>query len=297
MPTASVILPVRNEERHIGHAIAALLGNTCTDAEILVVDDASTDATQRIAASFESSGRVRVLSNPRQLGPVVSSNAASLHAEAELLFFIDGDCTAAPDWIEQGARTFDAPGVCAVEGAIYYANREPTFRHRVPINPFYNLRRRGPLTVPATDYANGNFAIRRDTFSALGGFNATRYGCGREDTDLGLRAAARGTVAYNPDMKVTHKEELWTFHALLRNALRYEADVRILKDHGDFPLRWKRVLHPRFLVELCFPLAIPFRYPIRSFADVWFLPQFYLYLALLRLVIWRAAIRERMLLV
>ena len=29
---------------------------------------------------------------------------------------------------------------------------------------------------------------RNGTFTALGGFNATRYGCGREDTDLGLRA-------------------------------------------------------------------------------------------------------------
>jgi GT2 family glycosyltransferase len=297
VPAASIILPVRNEERHIGRAIAALLDNTFKDAEILVVNDASTDATQRVAASFESSGRVRVLNNPRQLGPALSSNAASRHAQAELLFFIDGDCTPAPDWIEQGIRTLAAPGVCAVEGAIYYDQPTPTFRHRIPINPFYNLRRRGSLTVPATDYPNGNFAIRLNTFAALGGFNAARYRQGREDTDLGLRAAALGTVAYNPDMKVTHKEELWTFRALLRNAFRYEADVRIFKDHGDFPFRWKRVLHPRFLVEMGCPLAIPLRYPIRSWADLRFIPQYYLYLVLLRLVIWRAAFRERVLIV
>jgi hypothetical protein len=96
-------------------------------------------------------------------------------------------------------------------------------------------------------------------------------------------------------MKAIHKEERWAFRELLRNARRYEADVRILKDYGDFPFRWRRMLHPRFLAELCFPFLIPLRYPMRSVADLLFVPEFYVYLAALRLVIWRAAIRERLL--
>ena len=293
MPLVSVIIPVRNEERQLRRTIEALLANTFGDFEVLIVDDASTDGTNTVARSFAATGRVRVLRNAQRLGPTAGTNRATRETAAPLLFFIDGDCTPAPDWIEQGVRPFDDAAVCAVEGALYYDHPAPSIRHRVPVNPFYNLSRRGSLTVPGTDYANGNFAVRREAFLAVGGFNAARYDCGREDTDLGLRLRARGRIAYNPAMIVSHKEEYWTFRELLRNARRYAADVRILKDHGDFHFRRGRILHPRFLAELFLPPLIASRYPLRSAADVRFLPQLYCYLVALRLVIWRAALRER----
>lgn len=290
-----VIVPVRNEEGHIARTLEALLANTYPDFEIVVVDDASTDATRWSAEAFEGTGRVRVLHNAEPLGPARSTNLASRHTDADFLFLTDGDCIPAPDWIEQGTRWLRQPGVCAVEGALYYAHPQPTFRHRIPINPFYNLARRGSLTVPGRDYASGNFAVRREAFAAVGGFNAERYPYGREDTDLGLRLRNLGEIAFNPDMKATHNEEHWTLRYLLRNARRYAADVRILKDHGDFPYRWRKTLHPKFLSELLFPLLIPFRYPMQSLADALFIPEFYLYLMALRLVIWRAALQERIL--
>jgi GT2 family glycosyltransferase len=293
MPSVSVIVPVRNEERQIGRTLEALLASTFPDFEVLVVDDASGDRTAAVARSFAARGRVRVLRNRHRLGSTRGTNRATRHTDARWLFFVDGDCTPSPDWIEQGVRALQEPDVCAVEGALFYANPAPGFRHRVPINPFYNLARRGSLTVPGTDYANGNFAVRRDAFVAVGGFNARRYSCGREDTDLGLRLRAHGRIAYNPAMIVTHKEEYWTFRDLLRNASRYAADVRILKDHGDFIFRRGRILHPRLLAELCLPPLIALRYPLRSAADLRFLPQFYVYLLALRLAIWRAGVRER----
>jgi GT2 family glycosyltransferase len=297
MPSVSVIVPVRNEERQLGRSLEALLASTYGDFEVLVVDDASTDRTAEVAQAFAAGGRVRVLRNRERLGPALGANRASQETDAALLFFIDGDCTPAPDWIAQGVRAFEDPAVCAVEGALYYAHPAPGFRHRVPINPFYNLAQRGSLTVPGTDYANGNFAVRRAAFIAIGGFNASRYPCGREDTDLGLRLRARGRIAFNPQMIATHKEEYWTFADLLRNARRYAADVCILKDHGEFRFRRGRILHPRLLLELCLPPLIALRYPLRTAADLRFLPQFYIYLLALRLTIWRAALRERVLVV
>ena len=92
-------------------------------------------------------------------------------------------------------------------------------RHRVPVNPFYNLDGRRALTAPGRDYAGGNFAVHRGAFDAAGGFNGVRYGRGREDTDLGLRLRRFGNVVYNPAMRVTHKEEYWALSDLMRNAL------------------------------------------------------------------------------
>jgi GT2 family glycosyltransferase len=297
MNDVSIIIPARNEEAQIASTLEALLSNRYPSFEVIVVDDASTDATRSTADAFGHTGRVRVLHNPQRLGPARSANLASRSSAADLLFFVDGDCTPAPDWVEQGVRSLERAGVCAVEGAVHYAHPCPSFRHRVPINPFHNLSQRGSLTVPGRDYANGNFAVRRDAFLAVGGFNADRYPFGREDTDLGLRLRRSGEIAYNSEMKVTHKEEHWTFRDLMRNARRYAADVRIFKDHGDFPFRRGRVLHPRFLLELCFPPVIFFRYPMRTMGDLLFAPAFYAYLIALRVVIWKAALRERILVV
>ncbi len=295
MPTVSVILPVRNEEQHLARSLHALLAGTYDSFDIIVVDDDSTDATVEVARSFESSGRVRVLRHERCQGPAAAANLASRQTNADILFFVDGDCEPALDWIEQGVRSLENPEFCAVEGAVVYACTTPTIRHRIPLNPFYNLARRGTLTVPGTDYANGNFAVRRSSFLTAGGFNGKRYPYGREDTDLGLRLLSCGKIAYNPAMRVTHQEEFWTFIDLLRNARRYAADVCLFKDHGEFHFRRGRILHPRFLAELCLPLLILLRYPLHSLEDFLFLPQFYVYLLALRLVIWRTAWRERIL--
>lgn len=178
MPSVRVIVPVRNEERQLGRSLTALLANRFDDFDVVVVDDASTDGTAAVARSFARGGRVRVMRNRARRGLSAGVNRASAETDAALPFFVGGDCTPHPEWIAEGVRAFADPTVCAVEGAIHYANPSPGFRHRVPVDPFYNLSRRGSLTVPGTDYANGNFAVRREVFAAVGGFNAERYARG-----------------------------------------------------------------------------------------------------------------------
>jgi GT2 family glycosyltransferase len=293
-PHVSVVIPARNEEAGLAETLRRILDSGYPQLSITVVDDASTDRTSAIARGFEATGRVRVLRNPERLGQVESANRGSRASSADLLFFVDGDCTPAADWIEQGVASFEG-GVVGVEGSVEYAVAVPSIRHRVPINPFYNLDLRGSLTVPGRDYANGNFAVRREAFEALGGFDARRYDCGREDTDFGWRLRRLGEIRYNPRMRVVHKEAFWTLRDLLRNARRYAADVRFLKDHGHFPFRRGLVLHPRLLAFLLFPPLAALRLPVRSWKDAVFLPKLGLYLLALRGVIWKTALQERML--
>jgi len=76
-PLVSVILPAYNAAAHLRRAVDSALGQTISDLEIVIVDDASTDATLEVAGQIAAQdSRVRVLHNERNAGPSVSRNRA-----------------------------------------------------------------------------------------------------------------------------------------------------------------------------------------------------------------------------
>jgi dolichyl-phosphate beta-glucosyltransferase len=92
----SVVIPVFNEEAEIATivpAVQAALQARGADWEILVVDNASQDATaQRLAPSLEDS-RIRLLRNERNRGKGYSVRRGMLEATGELRLLCDADCT------------------------------------------------------------------------------------------------------------------------------------------------------------------------------------------------------------
>lgn len=75
MPLVSVGLPVYNGERYLREALDALLAQTLSDFEIIVSDNASTDATPSIARAYaDRDRRVRYHRNPRNLGAAPNFN-------------------------------------------------------------------------------------------------------------------------------------------------------------------------------------------------------------------------------
>jgi glycosyltransferase involved in cell wall biosynthesis len=95
MPSITVVFPMYNEEAYIRRAVAAarqVLEAELPDWEIVIVDDASTDATPALAdALAREDPRVRVLHNPvnRQLGGALRAGYAA--ATKDLVFYTDAD--------------------------------------------------------------------------------------------------------------------------------------------------------------------------------------------------------------
>jgi glycosyltransferase involved in cell wall biosynthesis len=89
-PRVSVIIPSYNAANFISQAISSCLAQTIKDFEVVVVDDASNDAT---AALVESTGdsRVRLYRNGQNLGPGLSRNMGLRSARGEWLTFLDAD--------------------------------------------------------------------------------------------------------------------------------------------------------------------------------------------------------------
>src|SRR5690348_14105465 len=94
-PRVSVIMPAYNAARHLRDAVDSVLGQTLREIELIVVDDASTDATGQILASY-SDPRLRVIRHPHNQGISAARNHAVAAARAELLAFMDADDVCMP---------------------------------------------------------------------------------------------------------------------------------------------------------------------------------------------------------
>ena len=101
-PLVSVILPAYNAAAHLRRAVDSALGQTMSDLEIVIVDDASTDATLEIAGRIAARDpRVRVLHNERNSGPSVSRNRAIAAARGEWIAILDADDSWLPERLER----------------------------------------------------------------------------------------------------------------------------------------------------------------------------------------------------
>ncbi len=89
----SVVVPAYNVEPYLGQCLDSLTAQKCRSFEIVVVDDGSSDGTDKVADAYAArDGRVRVLHLPHA-GAAVARNAGLDAAEGEYVLFCDGD-----DW-------------------------------------------------------------------------------------------------------------------------------------------------------------------------------------------------------
>lgn len=105
MPTLSVVIPVRNDAPMLAACLAALERQTRPADEILVVDNASSDATAEVCAA---AGVRRVyLAEPG----ITGATAAGLDAATgEFLARLDADSVPPPDWLERVEKQLAAHG-------------------------------------------------------------------------------------------------------------------------------------------------------------------------------------------
>lgn len=86
--TVGVVIPVRDGERYLAEALESVLAQTHPAHDVVVVDDGSTDASARVAASYAP--RVRCISQPAA-GIGAARNRGVAAVDGELLAFLDGD--------------------------------------------------------------------------------------------------------------------------------------------------------------------------------------------------------------
>jgi glycosyltransferase involved in cell wall biosynthesis len=118
VPLVSVLMSVHNDAAFVGEAVESVLAQTLADLELLVVDDASSDATPDVLAGFGDS-RVTVLRNDAVLGLAASLNRGLDAAGGRYVARLDADDVALPERLErQVERLRVEPAAAAVGTAV-----------------------------------------------------------------------------------------------------------------------------------------------------------------------------------
>lgn len=212
-PTVSVIVPLYNAAATIDACLAPLLRmlEQGEIAELIVVDDGSTDASiERVSRHPQ----VRLLRRALRAGPAAARNSGSAEARGDYLWFVDSDVVLAED----AARVLNAilaelrPQ--AVIGSYDDAPAASNFlsQYKNLVHSYYHHRGRRR----ASTFWSGCGAVQRQAFHAVGGFDAERYPFPSiEDIDLGYRiCAAGGDIVLEPAFQGKHLKE-WRWRNLI----------------------------------------------------------------------------------
>ncbi len=157
----SVIIPVRDGAAYISSAIESVLGQTEPPAELLVIDDGSTDETANIVSRFFSCGVRLVQQLPK--GAAAARNCGTALARHELLAFLDADDVWTSSKLEQQCAEMRSD-----------ATLDMVFGHvRQFVSPDVEPATRAKLRCPSESFPAhfaGTMLIRRKAFERVGLF-------------------------------------------------------------------------------------------------------------------------------
>jgi len=113
-PTVSVVLCVYNAQHYLSAALDSVLAQTCTDFELLLVDDGSTDGSQKVCDEYAvRDARIRVF-HIENGGLAKARNFGVTRALGEYLVFVDADDECSPYYLEKMVAGIESHGVDTV---------------------------------------------------------------------------------------------------------------------------------------------------------------------------------------
>ena len=96
----SIIIPCYNIEEDLPNAVESVLSQTCSNYEVILVNDGSTDNTFEIMQSYAGYKNFKIVDNSPNKGLAATRNAGLKHIEGKFVLFFDGDDTYQPDLLK-----------------------------------------------------------------------------------------------------------------------------------------------------------------------------------------------------
>lgn len=123
--TLSIIVPVYNLENYISRTLDSLLNIECSfDYEIIVINDGSTDQSEKIISKYQDDYKCIKLFTIANGGVSNARNFGLSRANGKYITFVDGDDTVEPDFFEAAVNELEQNGYDFVQGNFRIINGE-----------------------------------------------------------------------------------------------------------------------------------------------------------------------------
>ena len=229
-PKVSVVVACYNGARTLKACLDSLERLNYPAFNVILVDDGSTDETQRIASSYP---KVRYFRHAKNLGLSVARNTGIEAAGGEVVAFTDSDCRADEDWLYYLMGDLLDSGFAGIGGPNFLPPEDSSVAAAVAVSPG------GPAHVMLTDrqaehIPGCNMAFYAWALEEIGGFDPIFWTAG-DDVDVCWRLQQRGCkIGFSPAGFVWHYRRS-TFPAYLRQQGGYgTAEALLVRKHPEY---------------------------------------------------------------
>lgn len=169
-PAISVIMPVYNAERFLHESIDSILRQTLADFEFIIINDGSTDGSQRIIDTYAKQDSRIISIRQENSGVVATANKAIQLSKGKYIARMDADDISMPDRLRQEAAILDAqPKTVLVCSSFEIIDQNSEFQYKDIVAPGNDhIKRTLYLRNPI---ANGSTLIRKDSLVDVGLFD------------------------------------------------------------------------------------------------------------------------------
>ncbi len=212
-PRASVVVLGYGEEAYLEACLRAAVDQLADDDELVLVDNGVVRIDTRRPSWPE---QVRVVGTGENTGFAGGCLAGAAATTGEVLVFVNSDAILRPGAVGTLVAASRDPGVGVAGGCLRLADQPDLVNSAGNPLHYTGITWAGGFGDPASAHARpgpvavatgGLFAVRRDTWDRLGGFDPV-YVAYHEDTDLSVRAWLAGLrVIYVPDAVADHHYE------------------------------------------------------------------------------------------
>jgi glycosyltransferase involved in cell wall biosynthesis len=211
----SVIIPVYNAEKTIVSCLESLHIQSCTPDEVIVIDNCSNDKTVYLVKCFIEHEGVSniILCSENKKGQAAARNRGINLSNGDIIAFIDSDCIARKDWVEQIKNTFIKDPNLDIVGGKFFSYQPNSLVSKF-LSMFWapDMSKVKEIQVAKkTDFFLDkyvhifNAAFKKDVLLKLKGFDEEMFPSG-EDMDIWMRALEIDAkiIAWNPNIIIHH---------------------------------------------------------------------------------------------
>jgi glycosyltransferase involved in cell wall biosynthesis len=243
--TISVAIATYNRAAMVEAAIEAALAQSTPPDEIVVSDDASTDATSAVLARLAArDGRVRVFRQKDHSGGAGNANFAMRHTRGGLIAWCSDDDRFLPGHLEASAAFLETHPEIGLVHSGFVDALERGGRRELHGRP---LRSGAPLILGRDSlmpylirhynwpFHPSTLVLRREVWERVGGFDTAYALC---DTDWFVRAAEHFRIAMLPRLGVINRRHAGNWSNLVGSA-RMQREIFEIGE-GALSRRWPR---------------------------------------------------------